>query len=87
MHFLIHFEIRPEHRDTVHERIRKIGVTVPEGMNLIEVYHSVTQLEGWAIVEGADPAALWNLFQGWTDLNVNHITPVVRDEEMKKLVQ
>ena len=86
MLFVIHFQINPEHRDTVHERIRKTGITVPEGMKLIANYHSVTQLEGWAIVESNNTADLWNLFEGWTDLNVNHITPVLSNEEMLNLV-
>jgi len=86
MLFLIHFEIQPEHRDTVHERIRKIGINVPDEMKLVANYHSVTQLEGWAVVEASNSARLWELFQGWTDLNVNHITPVLDNESMKALI-
>ncbi len=86
MLFLIHYIVKPEHRDTAHERIRKEGVTVPEGMKLIEVYHSATQLGGWGIVEANREADLWKLFQHWTDLNVNTITPVLTNEEVKKLI-
>ncbi len=86
MLFLIHHRMRPENRDTVHERLRQIGTRVPQGIKLHQVYHSVTQLEGWAIVEAGDASQLWNLFQDWTDMVVNHITPVLTNEEMKKLV-
>ncbi|QDT62935.1 DUF3303 domain-containing protein [Calycomorphotria hydatis] len=86
MLFSIHYEVKPEHRDTVHERVRKMGITAPEGVTIVSNYHSVTQLEGWAIIESNDPAQLWNLFEGWTDLNPNSITPVISTEVMEKLV-
>ena len=86
MLFLVHFEVKPEHRDTVHERIRTTGITVPEEMSLVANYHSVTQLEGWAVIETTNPERLWELFQGWTDLNVNHITPVLDNESMKAML-
>jgi hypothetical protein len=41
---------------------------------------SVTLLEGWSIVEANDIADLGKLFQSWTDLNVNHITPVFDED-------
>ncbi len=86
MLFLIHYFVKPEHRDTVHERIHKMGTPMPEGVKDIAAYHSVSQLEGWVIVETSSNAQLWNLEQLWTDMNVNTITPVLTNEEMKKLV-
>jgi len=86
MLFLIHYEVKPELRDTVHERVRKTGITTPEGTTLLHNFHSVTQLEGWSVIESPDTESLWNLFQGWTDLNINHITPVVDNQTMLKLV-
>jgi len=87
MLFLIHYEVKPELRDAGHERIRKVGIKVPETMKLVAAYHSVTQLEGWAVVEATDDATkLWEFFEGWTDLNINHITPVLDNETMKSIV-
>ena len=40
----------------------------------------MTLLEGWSIVEANDIADLGKLFQSWTDLNVNHITPVFDED-------
>jgi len=86
MLFLIHFEITPEHRDAVFERFLKIGDGEPEGVKIIGNWHSVTQLEGWAVVDAADAMELGKLFHTWTDLNVNHITPVVDEAGMRKLL-
>ena len=86
MLFVVHYEVTPANRNNVHERVRKAGIVVPVGMKLIANYHSVTQLEGWSIVEGSSTEDLWNLFEGWTDLNINTITPVLSNDELVKLV-
>ncbi len=86
MLFAIHYEITPEHRDTVLERFLKIGDAEPEGVKIIGNWFSVTQLEGWSVVEAADSLELGALFHAWTDLNVNHITPVVDEAGMRKLL-
>jgi hypothetical protein len=56
-------------------------------MKLVANYYAVMQLEGWGVVEATDDATkLWELFEGWTDLNINHITPVLDNETMKSIV-
>lgn len=83
MLFMIHYEITPEHRDAVHQRFLQWGDAEPKGVKVIGNWFSVTQLEGWNVVEATDSAELANLFHAWTDLNVNHITPVLSEEAMR----
>ncbi|CCJ07756.1 DUF3303 domain-containing protein [Methylocystis sp. SC2] len=80
MLFAIYYEMTPEHRDEVLKRFQKLGDAAPEGMKVVGNWLSVTLLEGWSIVEANDIADLGKLFQSWTDLNVNHITPVFDED-------
>ncbi len=80
MLFAIHYEMAPEHRDDVLKRFQKFGDAAPKGMKVIGNWLSVTLLEGWSIVEASDAADLGALFHSWTDLNVNHITPVFDED-------
>lgn len=86
MLFLVHFDITPEHRDASHERFKKVRDHVPSGMNVVGPWFSVTQLEGWVIAEATDAIELGKWLHDWTDLNVNHITPVVHAEDLPKIV-
>ncbi|REK19395.1 MAG: DUF3303 domain-containing protein [Planctomycetota bacterium] len=86
MLFCIHYEITPEHRDKALERFRKLGDGEPSGVRVLGNWFAVTQLEGWVIVDAADAMELAQLFHHWTDLNVNHITPVLDEDHMKKLL-
>jgi len=86
MLFVVHFEITPAHRDAALERFLKIGDGEPEGVKVLGTWFSVTQLEGWCVVEAADAMELGAFFHAWTDLNVNHITPVVDEAAMRKLL-
>jgi hypothetical protein len=80
MLFAIHYEMTPDHRDEVLKRFQKFGDANPKGMKVIGNWLSVTLLEGWSIVEANDAADLGALFHSWTDLNVNHITPVFDED-------
>ena len=80
MLFAVYYEISPEHRNEVLKRFQKFGDANPKGMKVIGNWLSVTLLEGWSIVEANDAADLGALFHSWTDLNVNHITPVFDEE-------
>ena len=55
-------------------------------MNVVGPWFSVTQLEGWVIAEATDAIELGKWLHDWTDLNVNHITPVVHAEDLPKIV-
>jgi hypothetical protein len=80
MLFAIYYEMTPERRDEVLKRFQKFGDAAPKGMKVVGNWLSVTLLEGWSIVEANDIADLGKLFQSWTDLNVNHITPVFDED-------
>jgi hypothetical protein len=86
MLFIVHWQIKPEHRDAVMQRLKEIGNCSPEGVRVVGSWHSVTQDEGWAVAEASDPVMLGKWQLGWTDLNVNHVTPVVDDADMMKIV-
>ena len=47
---------------------------------------SVTQLEGWRVVEAENAIALGQLMHAWTDLALDHITPILSEEDVLKLV-
>jgi uncharacterized protein YbdZ (MbtH family) len=86
MLFVIHFEVAPENRDTALKRVKAWRDERPASFKTIGgPWFSVTQLEGWHVVEAEDATALGRLMHGWTDLNVNHITPVLSEGEVLKL--
>lgn len=86
MLFMIHYEVKPENRDAGIERFLKIGQGEPEGVKTIRQWYSVTQLEGWVIIEGNDEREISKQLYVWTDLNVNKITPVLEGGEMGRLL-
>ena len=84
MLFMVTYEVKPELRDTVQDRFRSIGEGMPKGAKLLGHWESVTQLEGWGLVETDDPVELFKLFHKWTNLNVNHIAPVLEAKAIRK---
>ena len=86
MLFLVHFDITPEHRDTAHDRFLKLGDAEPSDVEVMGPWFSVTQLEGWVVAEAEDAVALGKWLHAWTDLNVNHITPVVLGDDLLKIM-
>lgn len=87
MLFLIHWQTEPEHRNASARRFEKIHDGAPEGVRIVGTWHSVTQLEGWCVAEAGDAVQLGNWLHAWTDLNVNHITPVVDNEDVLKIIE
>lgn len=86
MLFSVHYEITPEHRDTALSRFLELGDGGPAGIKFVGNWWSVTQLEGWAIVEGNDAMELAKLLHVWTNLNVNHVTPVLDEKDIRTLI-
>ena len=86
MMFMLHWQAEPGQRDAVMKRFQKIGHGEPKGITLIAAVHSVTQLEGWVTAEAEDAMQLGRWLHLWTDLNVNHVTPVVSSKELRKIV-
>ena len=86
MLFLIYFEIDPEDRDESHERLKTMGAGEPSNVEPVGTWFSATLLEGWCVVRADDANALGEFMKHWTDLNVNHITPVLAEDEFLKVV-
>ena len=86
MLFLFYFEIDPKNRDASHQRLKTFGESAPDNVKPVGTWFSATLLEGWAVVEAQDEIALAECMKPWTDLNVNHITPVLTQEQVLKLM-
>ncbi|WP_425397430.1 DUF3303 domain-containing protein [Aeoliella sp.] len=83
---MISYKISPEHRDASQERFRTMGEGRPAGVKELGHWQSVTQLEGWALVEADDSQELFKALRVWTNLNVNQITPVLDQAGLEKAI-
>jgi hypothetical protein len=84
MLFIVHYEIEPQNRDTSYDRVQQLGGDgVPKGIELLGSWSSVTQLEGWVIVDADDEVLLGKWMRRWTNLNVNRMIPIV-DADMQR---
>ncbi len=84
MIFMVHYEIKPENRNTSYNRTLALGGDgVPKEVEILGTWSSVTQLEGWVVVKSDDMLLIGKWLRHWTDLNVNRIIPLV-DLEMQK---
>ncbi|MEM9657150.1 MAG: DUF3303 family protein [Planctomycetota bacterium] len=86
MLFAVHYETSVENRDASLERFLSLGNAAPSGVKVIGHWASVTLLEGWGIIEADDVQDLGAMFRAWTDLNINHITPVLDEDGVRKLM-
>ena len=86
MKFLVYLEIEPENRDKGFERFKTSGEGNPDSVKTLSVWMSATLLEGWIFLEADDATALAETMKHWTDLNVNHITPVLDGDEFMKVI-
>jgi hypothetical protein len=87
MLFLIHFEITPGARDNALKRLKASDKWEPPGVKTVAgPWYSVTQLEAWGVVETESAFRLGELMHAWTDLTVDHITPILSEEDVLKLV-
>jgi len=86
MLFVCYVTIDPESRDESIKRFKERGIVEPKGVKLIGAWISLTQQETWSIFEAEDAAAIMELFEPWTDLNVHQIAPVMEFAELKKFV-
>lgn len=76
MVFVVHFMVKPEHRDANFARLHRLEEP-HHGVKILQQWVSVTLLEGWATVEANDAVDVGKLLARFTSLNVNVITPVV----------
>lgn len=87
MIFMVHYEIEPKNRDNSYARILALGGDgTPQGVKLLGTWSSVTQLEGWVVVEATDSVLLGQYMRHWTNLNVNRMIPIVDAEGQKAIM-
>ena len=86
MLFVAHTKIATENRDAVYKRFQEIGNGEVEGVKLLGTWHSLTQDENWSVLESSDAVKIAKLFHIWTDLALNHLTPVLDNDDMHKLL-
>jgi len=85
MQFLVHFKIKPEHRDTQFNRLKEKGHGVPPGVKLLGPWFALNQQAGWAIAETDDPINIGKWSYAWSDLNELEIIPVVDDAGQRRI--
>ena len=86
MLFVIHSKIATENRDAVYKRFQEIGNGEVEGVKLLGTWHSLTQDENWSLLESSDAVQIAKLFHLWTDVALNHLTPVINNDDMYKVL-
>ena len=86
MLFILHCAIEPRNRDENLRRLNEVRIGEPSNIKILGFWLSVTQLEGWVIFEAPNEAALFELFDTWTDLNVNTVVPIMRVEDVLPLI-
>ena len=87
MLFVGYAKIETKNRDAAYKRFQEMGNGEVEGVKLMGVWHSLTQDENWCVLEASDAIQIAKLFQKWTDLVLNHLTPVVSNEDMYKVLK
>jgi hypothetical protein len=87
MLFMVHYEIEPQHRDINYARVLALGGDgVPDEVKVLGTWSSVTQLEGWVVVEATDPLLLGQYMRHWTNLNINRMIPIVDADGQKAIM-
>ena len=86
MQFLIHFKIKPEHRDANFNHVKEKGHGVPPGVKLLGPWFALNQQAGWAIAETDDPIDIGKWMYAWSDINELEIIPVVDDAGQRKIL-
>lgn len=85
MLFMLTCTIEPQHRD---ENLLRLQEPWKEdsGVKVLGWWMSVTQLEAWALLDAPDAEPLAKLFRRWTNMNVNHVTPVLDVEGVRSVL-
>lgn len=86
MKFMVHYALNPGHRDAAQRRFSETGGPPPAGVTMMERWHCAQGLEGFAVCESNDAAALAAWTQQWNDLLTFRILPVVDDQTMAKII-
>jgi len=85
MLFMLTCTIDPKDRDENTRRLQQ-WMGKESDVKVLGHWMSVTQLEVWALLDAPDAASIARFFLPWTNLNVNHVTPVMEGASMLQLV-
>ena len=86
MKYMLTWTIKPENQKESIARYKKAGANPPPGIEVLSHYLNVNSLGGWAVFEATDHSAVAKWLIDWTDLNVNEVTPIIDDKELKVIV-
>lgn len=84
MKFMISWKIAPGHHKPAGEAFLRAGAPMPKGLTLIGRWHAPGSANGWAVVEGQEPAGLAQHAAEWGNLLELQITPVIEDADAAK---
>ena len=87
MLFLVHFKIKPEHRDANFNHLKERGREVPPGVKMSGPWYALNQQAGWAVAETDDFEDVAKWLFAWSDLNELEITPVVDEDTILDIIQ
>ncbi|CAH2772827.1 MAG: unnamed protein product [uncultured Paraburkholderia sp.] len=82
MKFIVQWKGLPTTQRPAIERFLKTGGRPPESVELLERWHAIGELSGFAIVEATDASGLARWVLQWGDLFSFTCTPAMSDEEL-----
>ncbi len=85
MKFILSWTIKPENRNESLQRVLNAEKLTIDGIQILGHWHNVNVLNGWALVEADNEATIAKWLMDWTDLNVNELTPVIDEKELREL--
>ena len=85
MKFILSWTIKPENRNEALRRVLSKENLAVDGITILGHWHNVNLLNGWALVEADNEATIAKWLMDWTDLNVNELTPVIDEAELRQL--
>ena len=85
MKFILSWTIKPENRDESLNRLQSKENLAIEGIKILGHWHNVNLLGGWALVEADSEASIAKWLLDWTDLNVNDVTLVIDEKEVRSM--
>ena len=86
MLFVCYATIDPENRDENLQRFKERTTFDPEGGRMIGGWIALTQQEAWCIFEADSAESILKILEPWTDLNINHVAPVMAFDDLKTVL-
>ncbi len=86
MLFHITYTFAPAQRHDVQARFLETGAPPPSGVTMLGRWHSVGSHRGFVVAESSDTEAIATWLQDWTDLLMFEVTPVLTDEQIRRVI-